>query len=123
MRRVWIADWRCFDCRGVAVHGGRLRKLSTQCQRRVMLTGTPLQNDLGELAGLLQFLLPDIFTSYEELENEVRAPLFPPTPNRPSATPPRTASRCAAPELGAELTPSGWARARRTSATRRRWPA
>jgi len=35
-----------------------------------MLTGTPLQNDLGELAGLLQFLLPDIFTSYEELENE-----------------------------------------------------
>jgi SWI/SNF-related matrix-associated actin-dependent regulator 1 of chromatin subfamily A len=42
------------------------------CKRRIMLTGTPLQNDLGELAGLLAFLLPDIITSYEELEDEVR---------------------------------------------------
>ena len=27
-----------------------------------MLTGTPLQNDLGELENLLSFLLPDLFT-------------------------------------------------------------
>ena len=26
-----------------------------------MLTGTPLQNDLGELQNLLQFILPDVF--------------------------------------------------------------
>ena len=31
------------------------------CKRRIMLTGTPLQNDLQELQNLLGFLLPDIF--------------------------------------------------------------
>ena len=32
-----------------------------------MLTGTPLQNDLGELQNLLQFILPDVFNK-EELD-------------------------------------------------------
>ena len=31
------------------------------CKRRIMLTGTPLQNDLQELQNLLGFLLPDVF--------------------------------------------------------------
>ncbi len=31
------------------------------CKQRIMLTGTPLQNDLQELQNLLGFLLPDIF--------------------------------------------------------------
>ena len=31
-------------------------------QRRIMLTGTPLQNDLVELQNLLRFLLPALFT-------------------------------------------------------------
>lgn len=30
-----------------------------------MLTGTPLQNDLGELQNLLQFILPDVFDKGE----------------------------------------------------------
>jgi SWI/SNF-related matrix-associated actin-dependent regulator of chromatin subfamily A member 5 len=32
----------------------------TACQR-IILTGTPLQNDLSELWSLLRFILPDIF--------------------------------------------------------------
>jgi hypothetical protein len=31
-----------------------------------MLTGTPLQNDLGELHNLLSFLLPQLFKEAEE---------------------------------------------------------
>ena len=44
----------------------RLRKISRHCKRRIMLTGTPLQNDLGELRGLLEFLLPDLFGEANE---------------------------------------------------------
>jgi len=43
----------------------RLRRLSGQCARRIMLTGTPLQNDLGELQGLLELLLPGLFEGQE----------------------------------------------------------
>ncbi|KAH0887493.1 hypothetical protein HID58_063589, partial [Brassica napus] len=32
-----------------------------RCQRRLLLTGTPLQNDLKELWSLLNLLLPDVF--------------------------------------------------------------
>lgn len=39
----------------------RLRELAQKARQRVMLTGTPLQNDLQELWALLEFLLPDIF--------------------------------------------------------------
>lgn len=44
----------------------RLRKLASGCRGRVMLTGTPLQNDLGELHNLLSFLLPQLFKEAEE---------------------------------------------------------
>lgn len=32
-----------------------------RCQRRLLLTGTPLQNDLKELWSLLNLLLPEVF--------------------------------------------------------------
>ncbi|KAK7355740.1 hypothetical protein VNO80_15001 [Phaseolus coccineus] len=36
---------------------------------KVLLTGTPLQNNLAELWSLLNFILPDIFASLEEFES------------------------------------------------------
>lgn len=35
---------------------------------RVLLTGTPLQNNLAELWALLNFLLPSIFSSCDEFK-------------------------------------------------------
>ena len=37
-------------------------------ERRILLTGTPLQNNLGELWSLLNFLLPKVFSSSEDFE-------------------------------------------------------
>jgi SNF2 family DNA or RNA helicase len=39
----------------------RLRRVAQSARGRVMLTGTPLQNDLIELNNLLTFLLPNVF--------------------------------------------------------------
>ncbi|KAI9337226.1 SNF2 family N-terminal domain-containing protein [Obelidium mucronatum] len=39
------------------------------CRNRLLITGTPLQNNLHELWALLNFLLPDIFSSSEDFEN------------------------------------------------------
>jgi len=39
----------------------RLRKLSRRCGFRLLLTGTPIQNDLAELESLLSFMLPSLF--------------------------------------------------------------
>lgn len=50
---------------------------------KLLLTGTPLQNNLAELWSLLNFILPDIFSSHEEFEswydsqNHFSWPLFP----------------------------------------------
>lgn len=44
-----------------------VRKLSTEC--KLLLTGTPLQNNLHELWSLLNFLLPDIFNTSEMFDN------------------------------------------------------
>ncbi|XP_022985070.1 ATP-dependent DNA helicase DDM1 [Cucurbita maxima] len=38
-------------------------------ENKLLLTGTPLQNNLAELWSLLNFILPDIFSSNEEFES------------------------------------------------------
>lgn len=38
------------------------------CMHRLLLTGTPLQNNLHELWALLNFLLPDIFSSSDQFD-------------------------------------------------------
>merc|ERR1719337_275853 len=42
---------------------------------RLLLTGTPLQNNLSELWSLLNFLLPKVFQSNEGFENWFSMPL------------------------------------------------
>jgi SWI/SNF-related matrix-associated actin-dependent regulator 1 of chromatin subfamily A len=43
---------------------GELMKI--RCRFRLMLTGTPIQNNLGELLALLGFLLPDVFEEHTD---------------------------------------------------------
>eukprot|EP00935_MAST-01C_sp_MAST-1C-sp1_P001291 g1291.t1 len=38
------------------------------CRHRLLITGTPLQNNLHELWALLNFLLPDVFSSAEQFD-------------------------------------------------------
>jgi SNF2-related domain len=38
-------------------------------ENKLLLTGTPLQNNLAELWSLLNFILPDIFSSQAEFES------------------------------------------------------
>ncbi|XP_065863380.1 probable ATP-dependent DNA helicase CHR12 isoform X2 [Euphorbia lathyris] len=45
-----------------------------QIQRRLLLTGTPIQNSLQELWSLLNFLLPNIFNSVQNFEEWFNAP-------------------------------------------------
>uniref|UniRef100_A0A224XG66 Putative chromatin remodeling complex wstf-iswi small subunit n=1 Tax=Panstrongylus lignarius TaxID=156445 RepID=A0A224XG66_9HEMI len=42
--------------------------LNFQTQRRLLLTGTPLQNNLMELWSLMHFLMPDVFESHREFK-------------------------------------------------------
>ncbi|XP_037478482.1 ATP-dependent DNA helicase DDM1-like isoform X1 [Triticum dicoccoides] len=47
-----------------------LRKLKRiPMANKLLLTGTPLQNNLAELWSLLNFILPDIFSSHQEFES------------------------------------------------------
>lgn len=41
----------------------RLRRVANASRRRIMMTGTPLQNDLVELQNLMHFLLPRVFAA------------------------------------------------------------
>ncbi|KAG7672532.1 hypothetical protein KSW81_001494 [Nannochloris sp. 'desiccata'] len=41
----------------------RLRRVANTSRRRIMMTGTPLQNDLIELQNLMHFLLPRVFAA------------------------------------------------------------
>ena len=56
--RLRVASRRVARCAQV------LRSLSSHS--RLLITGTPLQNNLHELWSLLNFLLPDIFSSAEQ---------------------------------------------------------
>lgn len=51
----------------------RLRRVANVSRRRIMMTGTPLQNDLFELQNLMHFLLPQVFASesFEDLAEMV----------------------------------------------------
>jgi SNF2 family DNA or RNA helicase len=42
--------------------------LNFNAQRRLLLTGTPLQNDLMELWSLMHFLMPHIFRSHSQFK-------------------------------------------------------
>ncbi|CAD8057910.1 unnamed protein product [Paramecium primaurelia] len=46
-----------------------------QSDRRLLLTGTPLQNNIAELWALLNFLLPKVFSSCEDFEKWFQMPL------------------------------------------------
>lgn len=45
-----------------------------QIRRRLLLTGTPIQNSLQELWSLLNFILPNIFNSSQNFEEWFNAP-------------------------------------------------
>jgi SNF2 family DNA or RNA helicase len=49
--------------------------LTFKTERRLLLTGTPLQNDLIELWSLLHFLMPSIFTSHLDFQEWFSDPL------------------------------------------------
>lgn len=49
--------------------------LTFKTERRLLLTGTPLQNDLIELWSLLHFLMPHIFTSHLDFQDWFSDPL------------------------------------------------
>ena len=49
--------------------------LNFSSQRRLLLTGTPLQNNLMELWSLMHFLMPHIFQSHREFKEWFANPL------------------------------------------------
>lgn len=52
----------------------RLRRIANLSRRRIMMTGTPLQNDLAELQNLMHFLLPQVFAaeSFEDFAEMIQ---------------------------------------------------
>eukprot|EP00958_Prasinococcus_capsulatus_P005940 scaffold569_cov408-Prasinococcus_capsulatus_cf.AAC.34 len=54
-----------YDCRLIR----ELKIIASGHTNKLLLSGTPLQNNLAELWSLLNFLLPDVFTSLEKFEN------------------------------------------------------
>lgn len=49
--------------------------LNFNSKRRILLTGTPLQNDLMELWSLMHFLMPHIFQSHQEFKDWFSNPI------------------------------------------------
>ena len=49
--------------------------LNFQSQRRLLLTGTPLQNALMELWSLMHFLMPHVFASHREFKEWFSNPM------------------------------------------------
>ena len=57
-KRMWV--WHCLSL----LHVPARRR-----QHVLLLTGTPLQNNLHELYALLNFLYPDVFTDSSPFDN------------------------------------------------------
>ncbi|KAK9374842.1 SNF2 family N-terminal domain-containing protein [Lipomyces chichibuensis] len=51
-----------------------LRSMKTP--RRVLLTGTPIQNDLGEFFSMIDFINPGLFDSYNAFKREFELPII-----------------------------------------------
>ncbi|KAK9452204.1 SNF2 family N-terminal domain-containing protein [Limtongia smithiae] len=49
---------------------------SMQTTRRVLLTGTPIQNDLGEFFAMVEFINPGLFQSYSMFKKEFEVPII-----------------------------------------------
>ena len=49
--------------------------LAFNSQRRLLLTGTPLQNNLMELWSLMHFLMPSVFSSHSDFKEWFSNPL------------------------------------------------
>lgn len=69
---IFFALWIFSFCFRHAVI--RSASCSYRIRRRLLLTGTPIQNSLQELWSLLNFLLPSIFNSVENFEEWFNAP-------------------------------------------------
>jgi hypothetical protein len=55
------------------LHTDQQHLLDVLCsERRLLLTGTPLQNNIAELWALLEFLMPEIFARFRK-KNEVNS--------------------------------------------------
>lgn len=50
--------------------------LNFNAQRRLLLTGTPLQNSLMELWSLMHFLMPAIFASHKDFKDWFSNPVM-----------------------------------------------
>lgn len=47
-----------------------------ECNRRILLTGTPIQNDLLEFHSLIDFVNPGILGTYSEFKNKYETPIL-----------------------------------------------
>ncbi|KAK7204212.1 SNF2 family N-terminal domain-containing protein [Myxozyma melibiosi] len=49
---------------------------SVNCLRRILLTGTPIQNDLGEFYSMIDFVNPGLFENYNAFKKEFEIPIL-----------------------------------------------
>lgn len=84
-------NWRCL----IIDEAHRIKNENSQlsvvvrllkAQNRLLITGTPLQNNLHELWALLNFLLPDVFSSADDFEHWFSSVEELPDPNQKKVT-------------------------------------
>lgn len=77
LREKWVFkkfNWRYMvvdEAHRLKNEKSKLSEILRECKtaNRLLLTGTPLQNNLHELWSLLNFLLPDVFNSSEDFDS------------------------------------------------------